>query len=139
MSQSSDPYGLDDLVSQLIERELKSPPTTSLDVPDLPDYLPLDRNNPFLKVDVFNVEEFLLSRSHTSLQDLRTELRDFLSTLKEELVKLINDDYEKFISLSTDLRGEGDRLLKIKSPLSMLQTQIKASQKTRSLSSLIAS
>ncbi|KAF7297546.1 Conserved oligomeric Golgi complex subunit 2-like [Mycena kentingensis (nom. inval.)] len=53
----------------------------------------------------FDVEPFLLSRAHTSLPDLRSELRDYLWTLKEELVKLINDDYAAFISLSAPARG----------------------------------
>jgi hypothetical protein len=77
-----------------------------------------------LTSDIFDVEAFLLSRSHTSLRDLRSELRDYLSTLKEELVKLINDDYEAFISLSTDLRGEGVRLSRLKLPLVDLRSQI---------------
>jgi hypothetical protein len=45
-------------------------------------------------------------------------MRDYHSTLKEELVQLINDDYEAFISLSTDLKDEGVRLMEIRSPLS---------------------
>ncbi|RDX43273.1 hypothetical protein OH76DRAFT_1487966 [Lentinus brumalis] len=33
-----------------------------------------------------------------------TCIRDYVAALKEELAKLLNDDYEAFISLSTDLR-----------------------------------
>ncbi|EEC00101.1 hypothetical protein MPER_00021, partial [Moniliophthora perniciosa FA553] len=76
---------------------------------NLPVYVSLSHDNPYLTAETFDVEEVLLSRSHTSLQDLRVELRDYLSNLKEELVQLINDDYEAFISLSTDLKGEGLR------------------------------
>lgn len=90
---------------------------------DLPAYVPLSHDNPDLSADSFNVEDFLLSRSYTSLPDLRTELREYLATLKEELVKLINDDYEAFISLSTDLRGEGARLERLKGPLGDLRAQ----------------
>ncbi|KAH9948954.1 COG complex component [Amylocystis lapponica] len=91
---------------------------------DLPVYIPLSHDDPYLSTETFDVEEFLLSRAYTSLPDLRSELRDYLSTLKEELVKLINDDYEAFISLSTDLRGEGERLERIKLPLGDLRFQV---------------
>lgn len=91
---------------------------------DLPAYIPLSHDNPYLSAETFNVEEFLLSRAYTSLPDLRSELRDYLATLKEELVKLINDDYEAFISLSTDLRGEGARLERLKGPLAGLKGQV---------------
>ena len=91
---------------------------------DLPVYIPLSHDNPHLSAGTFNVEDFLLSRAYTSLPDLRSELRDYLATLKEELVKLINDDYEAFISLSTDLRGEGARLERLKWPLGDLRAQV---------------
>jgi conserved oligomeric Golgi complex subunit 2 len=91
---------------------------------DLPDLLPLDHNNPLLIANAFDVEQFLLSRSYTSLLDLRTELRDYLATLKSELVQLINDDYEAFISLSTDLKDEGPRLNALKEPLHYLKSEI---------------
>ena len=91
---------------------------------DLPVYVPLSHDNPHLSAGTFNVEDFLLSRAYTSLPDLRSELRDYLATLTEELVKLINDDYEAFISLSTDLRGEGARLERLKWPLGDLRAQV---------------
>ncbi|KAG8834249.1 Type I HSP40 co-chaperone [Serendipita sp. 399] len=71
--------------------------------------------------------QFLLSRKHTSLTDLRVELRDYLAQLKEELVQLINDDYEAFISLSTDLRGEGERLQRIHTPVEDLRLEVEKS------------
>lgn len=89
----------------------------------LPSYMPLSHDDPYLSAETFDVELFLQSRSYTSLPDLRTELRDYLATLKEELVQLINDDYEAFISLSTDLRGEGTRLERLKWPLADLKSQ----------------
>ena len=48
----------------------------------------------------------------------------YLASLKEELVKLINDDYEAFISLSTDLKDEGTRLTKVRQPLGSLKDHI---------------
>ncbi|KAL1672422.1 hypothetical protein EV122DRAFT_271632 [Schizophyllum commune] len=47
-----------------------------------------------------------------------------MATLKEELVRLINDDYEAFISLSTDLQGEGVRLERLKQPLGDIKAQV---------------
>ncbi|KAI5119864.1 hypothetical protein M0805_000698 [Coniferiporia weirii] len=123
-----DPYELDRLAEELAEREAEHPPAATATSSDLPQLLPLSHDNPYLISEEFNVEEFLLSRSYTSLPDLRTELREYLATLKEELVKLINDDYEAFISLSTDLQGDGDRLENIKSPLIDLRSQILVSR-----------
>ncbi|KAG1752981.1 oligomeric golgi complex component, COG2-domain-containing protein [Suillus lakei] len=124
--KSPDPYELERLAEELVARELVgssyTPRTTAST--ELPIYVPLSHDNPHLTAEVFNVEEFLLSRSHMSLQDLRSELRDYLTSLKEELVLLINDDYEAFISLSTDLRGEGSRLEKLKLPLDDLRKRI---------------
>ncbi|KAJ4483374.1 COG complex component [Lentinula aciculospora] len=130
-ASSADPFQLERLAEELASRELSHPAQADLQdgaSHDLPIYIPLSHENPFLSAENFDVEEFLLSRSHTSLQDLRTELRNYLATLKEELVKLINDDYEAFISLSTDLREEGDRLVGLKIPLSALKSQIAISK-----------
>jgi hypothetical protein len=128
-SLSQDPYELERLAEELAAREESNPDVSSTDAGagpshELPLHLPLSHDNQYLAADEFSVEEFLLSRSHTSLPDLRAELRDYLTTLKEELVKLINDDYEAFISLSTDLRGEGARLNRLQHPLGYLKGQI---------------
>jgi conserved oligomeric Golgi complex subunit 2 len=106
----------------------------ALDVEDsdesrlLPVIEPLSHHTPLLDpiaTESFNVDAFLLSRaSHHSLPELRTELRDYLALLKSELVQLINDDYASFISLSTDLRGEGARLEHVKRPLRNIHAQI---------------
>ncbi|TFY83578.1 hypothetical protein EWM64_g449 [Hericium alpestre] len=129
---STDPYELERLAEELAAREASntlSPVKQQFEDADLtphelPLYAPLSHSNPFFTAETFNVEDFLLSRSHTSLPDLRSELRDYLGNLKEELVKLINDDYEAFISLSTDLKGEGVRLDELRRPLVELRAQI---------------
>ncbi|KAJ7218018.1 COG complex component [Mycena pura] len=126
-SSSTDPFELDRLAEELVNRELGS--EQAVPSHELPIYVPLAHSNPYLTADVFDVEAFLLSRSHTSLRDLRSELREYLSTLKEELVKLINDDYEAFISLSTDLKDEGARLQRLKIPLVELKSQITESKR----------
>lgn len=123
-SSSRDPLELERLADELAERELRSPNAQSFQDHTLPAWAPLAHNNPYLSAETFNVEEFLLSRSYTSLPDMRAELRDYLAILKEELVRLINDDYEAFISLSTDLRGEGTRLEKLKFPLEELRSEV---------------
>jgi len=129
-SLSRDPFELERLAEELAAREgLKigsddDGGDVHSSAHDLPLHLPLSHDNEYLTADEFDVEKFLLSRSHVSLPELRAELRDYLAQLKEELVKLINDDYEAFISLSTDLSGEGERLERLKYPLAYLKTQI---------------
>lgn len=118
-----DPYQLNRLADELATRE-STASTHGPDVHQFPAYVPLSHDNPFLADPHFKVEDFLLSRSNTSLPELRSELREYLSQLKEELVKLINDDYEAFISLSTDLKDEGDRLVRLQSPLGEIKLQI---------------
>ena len=116
-----DPFQLQRLADELPDDDDDDQPLDSQHA--LPSYKPLSHDDPYLSADAFDVELFLQSRSYTSLPDLRTELRDYLATLKEELVQLINDDYEAFISLSTDLRGEGTRLERLKWPLADLKSQ----------------
>lgn len=137
---TADRFELDRLAEELEQREgpggthhqrgsLTQTSTTSFDLPQLS---PLTRDNAHLSAQSFDVEDFLLSRSYTSLPELRSELRGYLATLKEELVRLINDDYEAFISLSTDLRGEGARMERLKWPLEDLRSRIMVSHAERS-------
>ena len=121
---SNDPFQISRLAEELESRDLRPSSSSNTPTHDLPLLAPLSHSNPHLTAPEFSIEEFLLSRAHTSLPDLRSELRDYLGSLKEELVKLINDDYAAFISLSTDLRGEGVRLERLKYPLGMLKSEI---------------
>ncbi|KAH9051485.1 COG complex component [Lactarius vividus] len=133
LSSSHDPFELERLADELEARGWAHEHSIDTEAHELPLYIPLTHGDPFLTATHFNVEEFLLSRARTSLPELRTELRDYLATLKEELVRLINDDYEAFISLSTDLRGEGARLERLKLPLGDLKSQILESRERLSL------
>ena len=76
----------------------RSTPPRSLDLPSLQ---PLSHSHPLLTGQTFSADTFLLSRVHIPLDELRGELREYLGTLREELVQLVNDDYEEFISLGT--------------------------------------
>ena len=116
---------LDQLAHDLAQRD---EPLDSHKTHFLPAFAPLTHTTPLLDPSIpepFDADAFLLSRaSHNSLPELRTELREYQAKLKTELVQLINDDYESFISLSTDLRGEGARLHRIKFPLASIRTEI---------------
>lgn len=136
LQTSYDPLGLEELAENLQLREesgqllsekqsdqiVSSSSNGTLD--GFPEYLPLSLGSTHLSESHFSVEDFLLTRPYTSLFDLRTELRDRLATLKEELVKLINDDYEAFISLSTDLKDEGENVRRIYEPLQAVKEKI---------------
>ncbi|WWC72121.1 uncharacterized protein I206_106081 [Kwoniella pini CBS 10737] len=92
----------------------------------LPSLEPLSHNHPLLTSENYNADEFLLSRLHIPLEELRGELREYLNELKEELVKLINEDYEEFISLGTGLRGEEGRLKGLQGPMKSIRSEIES-------------
>lgn len=98
--------------------------TSSAHSLDLPSLVPLSHDHPLLSSATFDVDAFLLSRIHIPLDELRGELRSYLGVLREELVQLINDDYEEFISLGTGMRGESDRLKRLQKPLEMLRGEV---------------
>lgn len=121
---SRDPYQIERLADDLAARDSNRPPSEiSESVHELPLLEPLSHSL-LGSSGQFDVDAFLLTRPHTSLPDLRTELREYSAKLKEELVQLINADYAAFISLSTDLRGEGARLQRIAWPLNGLKAEI---------------
>ncbi|PPQ63986.1 hypothetical protein CVT24_009415 [Panaeolus cyanescens] len=122
-SPTRDPYQLERLAEELESRENRDSHLPS-QYHSLPQHVPLSHNDPHLTASEFDVEVFLLSRAHTPLNDLRGELRQYLAELKEELIKLINDDYEAFISLSTDLKDEGGRLEGLLNPLASIRNDV---------------
>ncbi|KAK6909291.1 hypothetical protein I203_103308 [Kwoniella mangroviensis CBS 8507] len=93
---------------------------------DLPSLQPLSHSHPLLSSENFNADEFLLSRLHIPLEELRGELRSYLNELKEELVRLINEDYEEFISLGTGLRGEESRLKGLQEPMEVVRGEVES-------------
>ncbi|KAM0752493.1 COG complex component [Meredithblackwellia eburnea MCA 4105] len=74
----------------------------------------------------FDPSEFLLSRKHTTLDDLRSELRAYLATLRSSLVAVINEEYEAFIGLSTGLRDASvsASLATIKRPILAIRNEV---------------
>jgi conserved oligomeric Golgi complex subunit 2 len=121
-TDNDDPYDIARLAKEVSEQ-----PDDIGDAPPLPDFTPLSADTALLTAtdDAYNIDAFLLSRfEFSSLPELRSELRDFLAQLKDGLVQLINDDYEAFISLSTDLREEGTRLERLQQPLGDIKAQV---------------
>lgn len=105
-----------------------SDPGSSHNLLELPSLQPLSHDHPLLAAPEFDADGFLLSRLDIPLEELRGELREYLGVLREELVQLINDDYEEFISLGTGLRGENSRLASLQAPLSALIEQVQVSR-----------
>lgn len=90
----------------------------------LPSLEPLSHSQTLLDPDQWDVDAFLLSRSDLPLDELRSELREYLAALREELGDLINDEYEEFISLGLGLRGEAEQLEEIRLPLQVLKNEV---------------
>ncbi|KAK5715271.1 hypothetical protein LTR17_016872 [Elasticomyces elasticus] len=66
----------------------------------------------FLSPD-FNPEAYLSSlgrNRHQTLEDLRSDLRSRSSLLNQELLELVNGNYEEFLSLGADLHGGEERV-----------------------------
>ncbi|KDQ57488.1 hypothetical protein JAAARDRAFT_177682 [Jaapia argillacea MUCL 33604] len=134
ISSSRDPFQLERLAEELVQREtLASPTSTSPNSQShtLPAYVPLSHTNAYLSSATFSLEPFLLSRltSYTSLPDLRSELREYGAKLKEELVEMINGDYESFVSLGVSLRGEGGVMEDIGNGVGALRGGVEESRK----------
>jgi conserved oligomeric Golgi complex subunit 2 len=80
----------------------------------LPFPKPLARSA-FLAPD-FDPTTFLanLSDRFQTLEDLRNELRELSQLLSKELLDLVNDNYQDFLSLGTTLRGGEDRVEEVR-------------------------
>ncbi|KAK4704772.1 conserved oligomeric Golgi complex subunit 2, partial [Phenoliferia sp. Uapishka_3] len=91
---------------------------------DLPTAPPLDHN--LFNGQDFDPSTFLLGRRHTGLDDLRSELRAYLATLRTSLVAVINEEYEAFIGLSLGLRhaNVATSLSTIRRPVLSIRTEV---------------
>ncbi|KIV86271.1 hypothetical protein PV11_01890 [Exophiala sideris] len=92
----------------------------------LPFPKPLDRSA-FLAPD-FDATAFLsgLSNRFQTLEDLQTELRELSQTLNKELVDLVNDNYQDFLSLGSTLSGGEDKMEEIRLGLLGFQRDVQA-------------
>ncbi|EXJ93865.1 hypothetical protein A1O1_02258 [Capronia coronata CBS 617.96] len=92
----------------------------------LPFPKPIDRSA-FLAPD-FDPTTFLSGLSHRfqTLEDLQAELRELSHSLNKELVDLVNDNYQEFLSLGSTLSGGGEKIEDIRVGLLGFQRDIKA-------------
>ena len=92
---------------------------------ELPIAAPLS-HAPFL-VEPFHASTFLLTRKHVNLDDLRSELRAYLASLRQQLVSIINSDYEDFINLGgSHLLGSDDQMgYRMRKPLEGISREVK--------------
>lgn len=60
----------------------------------------------------FDASEYLstLADRHQTLEDLREDLNERSQSLSKELLDLVNDNYEQFLSLGSDLRGGEEKV-----------------------------
>lgn len=84
--------------------------TTSASDDDAPFTQGLPRSD-FLAED-FSAAEYLskLADDHQTLEDLREDLSERSQALSKELLDLVNDNYEQFLSLGSDLKGGDERV-----------------------------
>ncbi|RJE19177.1 hypothetical protein PHISCL_08493 [Aspergillus sclerotialis] len=96
------------------------------DTSGLPFPEPLSRSS-FLNSD-FDPATFLssLKNRHQSLEDLRQELRDLDQLLTRELLDLVNENYQDFLSLGSALRGGEERVEQVRVGLLAFQRDTQA-------------
>eukprot|EP00741_Cyanophora_paradoxa_P012665 tig00020614_g12236.t1 len=63
-------------------------------------------------------------RKHVPLEQLRNELNKHFQSLRNELLELINRDFDQFVSLSTNLVGADRMIAQLKQPLKVLREDI---------------
>lgn len=90
----------------------------------LPFPKPLSRSA-FLEPD-FNPSTFLanLCDRYQTLEDLRDELQDLSQSLNKELLDLVNDNYQDFLSLGSTLHGGEEKVEEVRVGLLSLQREL---------------
>lgn len=96
------------------------------DTSGLPFPEPLSRAS-FLSPD-FNPAAYLssLTNRHQSLEDLRQELRDLDQLLSRELLDLVNENYQDFLSLGTALQGGEEKVEQVRVGLLAFQRDVQS-------------
>lgn len=74
----------------------------------------------------FDASSFLLARRLTPLDQLRSELREYLASLKQSLVGVINNEYEAFIGLSLGLKQAhvSQSLARVRKPVLQVTNEV---------------
>jgi hypothetical protein len=92
----------------------------------LPFPKPIDRSS--FSDPNFDATTFLsgLHNRFQTLEDLQTELRGLSQALNKELVDLVNDNYQDFLSLGSTLSGGEERIEDIRVGLFGFQREVKA-------------
>ncbi|GES65699.1 oligomeric golgi complex component, COG2-domain-containing protein [Aspergillus terreus] len=95
--------------------------TTGLPFPE-----PLSRAS-FLSPD-FDPAKYLssLTNRHQSLEDLRQELRELDQSLSRELLDLVNENYQDFLSLGVALQGGEEKVEQVRVGLLAFQRDVQA-------------
>ncbi|KAL4801616.1 oligomeric golgi complex component, COG2-domain-containing protein [Aspergillus unguis] len=96
------------------------------DTSGLPFPEPLSRAS-FLSPD-FNPATYLssLTNRHQSLEDLRQELRDLDQLLSRELLDLVNENYQDFLSLGGALQGGEEKVEQVRVGLLAFQRDVQS-------------
>ncbi|KAL4788486.1 oligomeric golgi complex component, COG2-domain-containing protein [Aspergillus varians] len=96
------------------------------DTSGLPFPEPLSRAS-FLSPD-FDPATYLssLTNRHQSLEDLRKELRDLDQLLSRELLDLVNENYQDFLSLGTALHGGEEKVEQVRVGLLAFQRDVQS-------------
>ncbi|PGH04226.1 hypothetical protein GX51_03571 [Blastomyces parvus] len=92
---------------------------------NLPFPKPLSRSS-FLSPD-FDPATFLssLTNRHQTLSDLQTELRELSQCLNNELLDLVNENYQDFLSLGSALKGGDEKVEQVRVGLLAFQRDVK--------------
>ncbi|PGH28883.1 hypothetical protein GX50_08371 [[Emmonsia] crescens] len=103
--------------------------------PDVNDTSYTDSNLPFPKPlsrssflsPTFDPATFLssLTNRHQTLSDLQTELRELSQSLNNELLDLVNENYQDFISLGSALKGGEEKVEQVRVGLLGFQRDVK--------------
>ncbi|KAI5481066.1 component of oligomeric golgi complex 2 [Pseudohyphozyma bogoriensis] len=102
---------------------LPAPGEQQVDLPEVP---PLSHELFMGSGEEFDPSEFLLERRHLGLEEMRSELRAYLATLRTSLVAVINEEYEAFIGLSLGLRhaSVSTSLASIRRPVLSIRNEV---------------
>ena len=76
-------------------------------------------------VESFNPEQFIAKYSSScDLESLKSDISEFLTRCESAIMKIMNKDYESFISLATRLTGLKEKIAEIQIPLSHSREQL---------------